>query len=1325
MDSVSRRRASRNRSLTEIELARLRQEAIENLGTDARQTASDVYQGLGNFASFLKENPKSAVQLGALVSPDPVVGTAAGVAEAFGVYPDPFNPGENLPSVLEQLLEGEFLGAGLTTLGALPVIGAFASGVKNAKRISDAEDADVLLEFEDLGGATVRLQPRDDGTININELVSPERNKGNASEVLNRIHDKADEDGLSLVLTPERMQEFVDVPGTLDTDELIEFYRRKGYRVRFPDPSNPDQIPEMIRDPKVKPAAPSPPMTEKQYNVAIGAAKGNKELQQRLIAEKNEFFPKKEKPKSTKPTKTPRQKAAEASRTPVVSGIAERMDFNKVEVFGEGLPGLVKYSTPTTRAFANMERPKQNMSGDALLNRLDISAIDESQSGIRSLIDEMGGLDNPNFIGDKGALITFDEFFDRLVEYGPKRSTIQHTNPNYARLQEIKYTNDRSVLDKLPEGTDFALAPNSSRGLSNNYRFAVLHTNDPNVSGVDNLPDGHRHYNETKQPVKDYLGQNNNVISHSRGGFYRIINSKNPNDKNHLVVALDEFQTDGFKTLSENRGLISPERILRETKKLEERRTNFKNRANEINTKALTNFDGKQDDFVKDFNTLFRYRKFTDPLEGGVVNRIRMDRFIKDIRKDGTPLNEAAKTFFEKNPLKKTTYRPGGLSNLFSRETDIELPSFDPSDETFLKMFLTSDEGFEAFTRNTDVPGYQLTKDNDFPDSFPNVFKRFISESENASLKSETARGREILGSLSRLIAKGDTDGFIGRAGLETEDIQALSEAGDQYASLSRNLADLKNADTNRPKIVDRAVAEQRRKYAPVIDELDRLDSVETEIKAIAGGMISQRMDLFDEKIKERFDVFDSLRKIEGKQFEKNRASQFKAISSALEEVNDTTNHLFRVKRDINNFLQAFTGSNDNIARSYSDIVDSNEFGTYSRPSGAAFEDDNGGFLKMDLEKGLDPTISIILEGDFTSSRGIQQIKAQRLDAPFDPSDQKHIEALESLQTIQDELRSLLGVSDYEDFSRVLKADTLLPGETQTAKTLGEARNKVTEERKDFLKKTEEQDPEFSEQLLKEIGPKYSDIADLPYKDAVDTQRQLVSENLGHLLGDGYLMNHAMPTTRVTADELLEAGGEHSVPKFIVLPSGYKTLQNRPESGATIENPLGFKFMDPGRDKAVEQFMEDNPGVITIRDDLKNAATTEQVPEKVKFRKQHMTDEQMADPEIDEKDKYEIVKPKDLVLEITPEYRRKLAEGFARAFNDNYTKQLERAAARGEPVEEVIVGYNPSENFEDIRGEAMGVLREVSEDAETFVRFAKGGEVNLRKGIGGMARKVL
>ena len=69
-----------------------------------------------------------------------------------------------------------------------------------------------------------------------------------------------------------------------------------------------------------------------------------------------------------------------------------------------------------------------------------------------------------------------------------------------------------------------------------------------------------------------------------------MTNSKNPNDKDHLVVALDEFQTDGFKKLSENRGLISPEKIIKERKKLKERKTNFENRAKEINNEALSSF---------------------------------------------------------------------------------------------------------------------------------------------------------------------------------------------------------------------------------------------------------------------------------------------------------------------------------------------------------------------------------------------------------------------------------------------------------------------------------------------------------------------------------------------------------------------------------------------------------------------------------------------------------------------------------------------------------------------------------------------------------------
>ena len=114
MNSVSRRRASRNRSLTQDELAQLRQEAMENLVRDTRQTASDIYQGLGNFASFLKENPESGALLAGMFAP------GAATVEASGLYPDPMNPEVNLPSLAALALPGEeqnLFDAGLLGLG--------------------------------------------------------------------------------------------------------------------------------------------------------------------------------------------------------------------------------------------------------------------------------------------------------------------------------------------------------------------------------------------------------------------------------------------------------------------------------------------------------------------------------------------------------------------------------------------------------------------------------------------------------------------------------------------------------------------------------------------------------------------------------------------------------------------------------------------------------------------------------------------------------------------------------------------------------------------------------------------------------------------------------------------------------------------------------------------------------------------------------------------------------------------------------------------------------------------------------------------------------
>ena len=114
MSSIGRRRALRDRSLTQDELAQLRQEAIENLGTDARQTASDIYQGVGNFASFLKENPKSGALLAGMFAP------GAATVEAAGQYPDPMKPEVKLPSLAALALPGEeqnLLDAGLLGLG--------------------------------------------------------------------------------------------------------------------------------------------------------------------------------------------------------------------------------------------------------------------------------------------------------------------------------------------------------------------------------------------------------------------------------------------------------------------------------------------------------------------------------------------------------------------------------------------------------------------------------------------------------------------------------------------------------------------------------------------------------------------------------------------------------------------------------------------------------------------------------------------------------------------------------------------------------------------------------------------------------------------------------------------------------------------------------------------------------------------------------------------------------------------------------------------------------------------------------------------------------
>lgn len=122
-------------------------QGIEQLLADVRSVPGTVQQGALSAYDFIEEDPERAALLGALVSPDPYVGTLAGLTEAFGYYPDPFNPDENLPSVVGSLREGDYVGAGLTSLGALPVVGGLFGAAKAArlgKAASMGEDPSAL-----------------------------------------------------------------------------------------------------------------------------------------------------------------------------------------------------------------------------------------------------------------------------------------------------------------------------------------------------------------------------------------------------------------------------------------------------------------------------------------------------------------------------------------------------------------------------------------------------------------------------------------------------------------------------------------------------------------------------------------------------------------------------------------------------------------------------------------------------------------------------------------------------------------------------------------------------------------------------------------------------------------------------------------------------------------------------------------------------------------------------------------------------------------------------------------------------------------------------
>ena len=278
MTAARRRLESRQRiaAMSPEELELMRARGIEQFKEDLSEAPGALAQGLGNFARFLTEDPERTVKLGGLFT------DAGGIAEAFGYYPDPFNEGKFLPSALQQAKEGDYLGAGLTSLGAIPLVGLFARGLKGARIVDD------VIKYERFGDSSVRLDADpfgDENTLLVNELTATEFRKGYGKGIMQDLIEQAEEQGKNLTLFPQKLE---GITGGMDDEALVSFYKSLGFKTRFaptddtPYDSLPDFNKYLIYEPKTVKATPT--MSEAEYNAAIGAARNAKALQQKLIA---------------------------------------------------------------------------------------------------------------------------------------------------------------------------------------------------------------------------------------------------------------------------------------------------------------------------------------------------------------------------------------------------------------------------------------------------------------------------------------------------------------------------------------------------------------------------------------------------------------------------------------------------------------------------------------------------------------------------------------------------------------------------------------------------------------------------------------------------------------------------------------------------------------------------------------------------------------------------------------------------------------------------------------------------------------------------------
>ena len=136
--------------------------------------AGDVYDAGAGLINFVRENPQAAGLMAGQLAP------GAGTADASGAYPDPMNPSQNLPSMRQNIAQGEYLDAGFQGLGLLGdaaiAVPPLAAALKAPRAIQvarrGAKNADTSYRM--------RHQPRapQDGAARLDEMTVAAGNEG-------------------------------------------------------------------------------------------------------------------------------------------------------------------------------------------------------------------------------------------------------------------------------------------------------------------------------------------------------------------------------------------------------------------------------------------------------------------------------------------------------------------------------------------------------------------------------------------------------------------------------------------------------------------------------------------------------------------------------------------------------------------------------------------------------------------------------------------------------------------------------------------------------------------------------------------------------------------------------------------------------------------------------------------------------------------------------------------------------------------------------------------------------------------------------------------